>query len=127
MSSDEGGPGIVSSRVGRFFCGAGFRTRPLAAAVFFDEAAFFAGAVRAAAFRRADDARAGLAAFFTGFRAFSPLRPFDLGALFRALAFFFSGALFFRAVMAFLVKEAARDAASVSGLSFGHELVLSEP
>jgi hypothetical protein len=83
----------------------------LAAAVFFDlESAFFKPPALAAGFRRADDARAGFAAFFFGLPAFSPLRPFDLEALFRAPAFFFGGALFFRAMVAFLVEEAALDA-----------------
>jgi len=108
MSSDEGGPGIVSSRVGRFFWGRGFRARPLVASAFFDlKGAFFGAAFLAAGRRREDDPRAGFAAFFKAFPAGVGLRPFDLEALFRAPGFFFSGALFFRDVLAFLLEEAA--------------------
>ncbi len=43
MFSDEGGVGIVSSRMRRFFCDRGFRARPFAAAVFDLEDAYFTG------------------------------------------------------------------------------------
>jgi hypothetical protein len=78
------------------------------AAVFLDlEGAFFRTAFLEAGFRRADDARADLAAFFMAFFALGPLRRGDLDALFRAPAPFFGGPLFLRAVLAFLVDETA--------------------
>jgi len=110
MFSDEGGVGIVSSRVRRFFCDRGFRARPFAAAVFDLEDAFLSAAFLAAGLLRPEDARAVLAAFFTAFPGRDPPRPFGAAALFRATAFFFGGDFFFRAVLAFLVDEAARDA-----------------
>ena len=111
MFSDEGGVGIVSSRVRRFVCGRGFRARLLVAAAVFDlEDAFLSGAFLAAGLLRAEDARAVFAAFFTAFPERDPLRLFDADAFFRATAFFFGGDFFFRAVLAFLVDEAARDA-----------------
>jgi len=111
MSSDEGGVGIVSSGVRRFFCDRGFRVPPLVGAAFFDlEDPFLSAAFLAAGLLRPEDAPAVFAAFFAGFPEPRPLRTLDADALFRATAFFFDGDFFFRAVLAFVVDDAARDA-----------------